>query len=736
MNATLSVQAAAITPNVVMLPIAPDLKYDATLDPSTVKLSGGLVVDGINEVKGNWKITNKTLPDVPGGYCSVIFEPSDSKTYNMITGRTIYVNVAKGEIKFTKKPKATDITYGQTLGESQLTEWETSIGRDGQLIWENQSIVPTVEDSGRTKYTYIFVPNNTRNYNIITDQATVKVNKLQSVPITPNNKMSASQDCQTVSEVPLPFGWEWRSADQSKSIRLGDTVSAVAQYTASDKGNYEKVEITVAITRQRCFHNKTRYDSITAKAATCEKSGYSGDIICTQGSCGVVDYGYIIEKTGHTYNTYVKQACTATQTGIRTYTCKSCFSQYDDEIPTIYHDGYGRMTLKPLVLQGLDRGRIIISDRDIQTAISSMLDGKIIVDLFPQDFEGHAVDQVEVSLSRSSLRQLASSAMKELRFHTDFGEITLDKAAITKMNEATTTLDTMFRLTGDSASAKRPDFTVAIQYLGSTITSIPGGQMSVAIPYVKQRVNQNGEVSSNGTVELAERIKGLKLQSGGKYKQLSNAYYNESEQKVVITTNETGTYAVGYYDPTIETDRESSIIKLTGKANKTSISLYWNEIEDVDGYMIYGSKVGNSYKLLATVKDKTSYSVKNLKKGTAYKYKIVGYRNQSGGKFVVSTSFQAAVVTTGGTYGNQKDVKVTPEQVTIKKGSTYQLNVTYKKTAPLRSIFAMVRYQSSNPGVAKVSSSGKITALDAGSCYINIYTQNGYQTRMEVTVTP
>lgn len=47
---------------------------------------------------------------------------------------------------------------------------------------------------------------------------------------------------------------------------------------------------------------------------------------------------------------------------------------------------------------------------------------------------------------------------------------------------------------------------------------------------------------------------------------------------------------------------------------------------------------------------------------------------------------------------------------------------------------SVLRYESSNTEVVKVSSKGKITAKSKGSCYVYVYAQNGAYKRIIVTV--
>ena len=55
-----------------------------------------------------------------------------------------------------------------------------------------------------------------------------------------------------------------------------------------------------------------------------------------------------------------------------------------------------------------------------------------------------------------------------------------------------------------------------------------------------------------------------------------------------------------------------------------------------------------------------------------------------------------------------------------------------KKTAVKK--HAPLRYESSNPKIAKVTAKGKIKALKKGKCYIYAYAQNGTFAKVKVTV--
>lgn len=103
----------------------------------------------------------------------------------------------------------------------------------------------------------------------------------------------------------------------------------------------------------------------------------------------------------------------------------------------------------------------------------------------------------------------------------------------------------------------------------------------------------------------------------------------------------------------------------------------WNVTSagDEDGYIVYraASKKG-SYKQIGTVKRKSgamtgSYTDKNVKIGKKYYYKVVTYKNISGGKMLRSA------------YSGVKGITAAPSITTVKVKSAgnERLKITWKR---------------------------------------------------------
>ena len=176
------------------------------------------------------------------------------------------------------------------------------------------------------------------------------------------------------------------------------------------------------------------------------------------------------------------------------------------------------------------------------------------------------------------------------------------------------------------------------------------------------------------------------------------------------------------------------------KYKKNAITVKWNKVSGADGYIVYGNRCGGKHgfrKLAEVSAGTTKFTNKKLRTGTYYKYVVVAYKNVGKYRIVVSTSKTIHAATKGGKAGNTKAVKITnlkKKAKTLSKGKTFKLKVKTTVTGGTVRKHRKLCYGSTNAKVAKVSSSGKITAVGKGTCYIYVYAQNGKYTKVKITV--
>lgn len=185
-----------------------------------------------------------------------------------------------------------------------------------------------------------------------------------------------------------------------------------------------------------------------------------------------------------------------------------------------------------------------------------------------------------------------------------------------------------------------------------------------------------------------------------------------------------------------------SILKASAvAAGKKSNKIKWSKMKNADGYVVFGALCNTksrkySYQVLEIIEKNTttSYTHKNLKKGTYYKYIVQAYKMVDGKAEILATSKTMYSATTGGKYGNAGSIKLNKKKVSLKKGKSVKLTATIVKKGKKPYSYRKVLFESSNTKIATVNRKGVIKAKKKGSCYIYAYAQNGVYKRIKVTV--
>ncbi len=167
-----------------------------------------------------------------------------------------------------------------------------------------------------------------------------------------------------------------------------------------------------------------------------------------------------------------------------------------------------------------------------------------------------------------------------------------------------------------------------------------------------------------------------------------------------------------------------------GSVKKKSLKLSWNEVKDATKYVVYGAKCSKGKFTEIKTTSKTSLTVKDLKKATAYKYYVVAYH----GKAKLTESYKVHCITKGGNKGNPTKIETDKTSVSIKKGKTDKIQTTVSAKKKVLQHTEAVRYYSANKSIAKINAKGKITAVAKGSCKIYAVAQDGKTATVKVTV--
>ncbi len=245
-SASIHITVNKAAPPTVNYPSASALTYGQPLSESA--LTGG-AGDGTFA----WESPG-TIPTVQNTGYTVIFTPNDTDNYDY-TGvplsQTVSITVHKATPAVTF-PTAGEITYGQRLAESALTGGSG----DGSFTWESPDTIPAVVNSG---YIVVFTPNDTDNYNTVTQVVAITVLKAEQAPL------AIAEPSVTYGDA--PFGLSVSGGSGTGSLRYavtaGDAVAiddstglvtvlkaglATVTVTKAADSNYNQTSTSVAIT--------------------------------------------------------------------------------------------------------------------------------------------------------------------------------------------------------------------------------------------------------------------------------------------------------------------------------------------------------------------------------------------------------------------------------------------------------------------------------------------------------
>ena len=339
-------------------PVKSNIVYDPAQTLADLSLWGASLswtVGGENKklYGGKWSWANPTeVPAAGINSYEVHYEPSDGNymPFNVM----IDVTVAKAKPYLETIPTAAEITYGDSLGESGLNGGKAVYGDGkgnassltggdaevtGTFTWNTPDVKPAVSDSDTTEYEVIFTPTDIVNYETVTMQMKLTVNKAENAPDMPGDTMNVAFDCKKVSDVALGReNWAWQDSDLGTALNVGVVTTATAVYTGADQGNYKNETVAVKITRSVCSHPQTIVEN--AAEATCTQEGYTGDTYCTE--CNQITVsGTVIPAKGHSYTSVITKQPTTAEEGIRTYTCGGCGHSYTEPIAKLSDGGSG-----------------------------------------------------------------------------------------------------------------------------------------------------------------------------------------------------------------------------------------------------------------------------------------------------------------------------------------------------------------------------------------------------------
>ena len=188
-------------------------------------------------------------------------------------------------------------------------------------------------------------------------------------------------------------------------------------------------------------------------------------------------------------------------------------------------------------------------------------------------------------------------------------------------------------------------------------------------------------------------------------------------------------------------DTSAMLIATMKSTGKRSLRATWMKVDGVDGYDVFFVNCGSGkYRLMGSVAAdaERAFDFNKLDARRGYKVQVKAWVVNGSGKKYVAKSPVAHCYTSGGGWKivNPKSLTLKKSAFTIKIGKTAQIRATIKGTrrGNILNHDHKLRYYSSDKKVAKVTSTGRIKAVGAGSCVIYVLTSNGIWKAATVTV--
>ena len=188
-------------------------------------------------------------------------------------------------------------------------------------------------------------------------------------------------------------------------------------------------------------------------------------------------------------------------------------------------------------------------------------------------------------------------------------------------------------------------------------------------------------------------------------------------------------------------DTAAMLIATMKSTGKRSLRATWTKVDGVDGYDVFFVNCGSGkYRLMGSVAAdaERAFDFNKLDARRGYKVQVKAWVTDGSGKKYVAKSPVAHCYTSGGGWKivNPKSLTLKKSAFTVKIGKTAQIRATIKGTRKgnILNHDHKLRYYSSDKKVAKVTSTGRIKAVGAGSCVIYVLTSNGIWKAATVTV--
>ena len=469
---------------------------------------------------------------------------------------------------------------------------------------------------------------------------------------------------------------------------------------------------------------------IDQKAATCEGKGYSGDLYCEDCRL-IIQLGHDIAATGHTWDDgEITKEPTQTATGIKTYTCKTCHKTRTETIPMLkgHHWDDGTITKEPTCTEPGEM-TYHCTDEDCNESYTETIKAtghqhtKLINkkdatceekgysgDTYCEDCKqiiktGKAINPTGHEWDKGTVKKAATCESEGIR------EYTCNTCKKTKEETIASTGHTKTEIRNKKAATCKEEGYTGDTYCVTCGKKLASGETIAKTDHDWTITETEATCEHDGmktyTCDICGTTKSEPIKaSGHKFgawttTKEADVFSKEEQKRTCSICGKTETRTIGdKLKATISTNAAS--LKLKKKQSTTKFTVTGLAKGD------YVTSITSSNNKIVTVTGNKNGTCK-IKAGSKTGKATITIKLASGLTKQIKVSVQKKAVTCS-------KIKNVPKTIKLKKKQTYQLKPMIESIT----CTDKAKYKSSNKKTAKVTTSGKITAVKKGKTKVTV----------------
>lgn len=469
---------------------------------------------------------------------------------------------------------------------------------------------------------------------------------------------------------------------------------------------------------------------IDQKDATCEEKGYSGDLYCEDCRL-IIQLGHDIAATGHTWDDgEITKEPTQTATGIKTYTCKTCHKTRTETIPMLkgHHWDKGTVTKEPTCTEPGEM-TYHCTDEDCNESYTETIKAtghqhtKLINkkdatceekgysgDTYCEDCKqiiktGKAINPTGHEWDKGTVKKAATCESEGIR------EYTCNTCKKTKEETIASTGHTKTEIRNKKAATCKEEGYTGDTYCVTCGKKLASGETIAKTDHDWTITETEATCEHDGmktyTCDICGTTKSEPIKaSGHKFgawttTKEADVFSKEEQKRTCSICGKTETRTIGdKLKATISTNAAS--LKLKKKQSTTKFTVTGLVKGD------YVTSITSSNNKIVTVTGNKNGTCK-IKAGSKTGKATITIKLASGLTKQIKVSVQKKAVTCS-------KIKNVPKTIKLKKKQTYQLKPMIEPIT----CTDKAKYKSSNKKTAKVTTSGKITAVKKGKTKVTV----------------